>query len=44
MRLCLLTRGPHANVVRMIPPLVVTGEQVDEAIALWADAVAAAQG
>ena len=41
--LLLLTCGPHANVVRMIPPLVVTGEQVDEAIAQWAGAVAAAQ-
>ena len=42
--LLLLTCGPHANVVRMIPPLVVTAEQVDEAVALWADAVAAAPG
>ena len=39
--LLLLTCGPHANVVRMIPPLVVTAEQVDQAVALWADAVAA---
>lgn len=41
--LLLLTCGPHANVVRMIPPLVVTAEQVDQAVALWADAVAAAR-
>lgn len=40
--LLLLTCGPHGNVVRMIPPLVVTAEQVDESVALWADAVAAA--
>jgi 4-aminobutyrate aminotransferase len=39
--LLLLTCGPHANVVRMIPPLIVTGEQVDEAVALWADALRA---
>lgn len=39
--LLLLTCGPHGNVVRMIPPLVVTAEQVDEALNLWADAVAA---
>jgi len=41
--LLLLTCGAHANVVRMIPALVVTAEQVDEAVALWADAVAAAR-
>lgn len=40
--LLLLTCGPHGNVVRMIPPLVVTAEQVDEAVSLWADAVGAA--
>ncbi|MEY8043497.1 aspartate aminotransferase family protein [Saccharopolyspora cebuensis] len=38
--LLLLTCGPHGNVVRMIPPLIVTAEQVDEAVGLWADAVA----
>jgi 4-aminobutyrate aminotransferase len=40
--LLLLTCGPHGNVVRMIPPLVVQAGQVDDAVALWADAVAAA--
>ncbi|WP_116042413.1 aspartate aminotransferase family protein [Amycolatopsis palatopharyngis] len=40
--LLLLTCGAHMNVVRMIPPLVVTAEQIDEALAIWADAVAAA--
>lgn len=40
--LLLLTCGVHSNVVRMIPALVVTAEQVDEALALWSGAVAAA--
>jgi 4-aminobutyrate aminotransferase len=39
--LLLLTCGPHANVVRMIPPLIVTAEQVDEAVAIWAEVVRA---
>ncbi|MFC0040213.1 aspartate aminotransferase family protein [Actinomadura rayongensis] len=38
--LLLLTCGGYGNVVRMIPPLVVTGEQVDEGLALFAKAVA----
>ncbi|HEX5405370.1 MAG TPA: aminotransferase class III-fold pyridoxal phosphate-dependent enzyme [Pseudonocardiaceae bacterium] len=42
MGLLLLMCGPHGNVVRMIPPLVVQASQVDDAVALWADAVAAA--
>jgi 4-aminobutyrate aminotransferase len=37
--LLLLTCGPHGNVVRMIPPLVVDAAQIDEAVAIWADAV-----
>jgi 4-aminobutyrate aminotransferase len=37
--LLLLTCGPYANVVRMIPALIVTSEQVDEAVGLWAEAV-----
>ncbi|MFD0905054.1 aspartate aminotransferase family protein [Actinomadura sediminis] len=40
--LLLLTCGAHGNVVRLIPPLVVNEEQIDEALALWADAVAEA--
>jgi 4-aminobutyrate aminotransferase len=40
--LLLLTCGAAGNVVRMIPPLVVTADQVDEAIALWREAVASA--
>lgn len=37
--LLLLTCGPQGNVVRMIPPLVVNAEQVDEAVGLWSEAV-----
>ncbi|GGU85786.1 aspartate aminotransferase family protein [Kitasatospora aureofaciens] len=39
--LLLLTCGIHLNVVRMIPALVVTAAQIDEALALWSKAVAA---
>ncbi|RZQ60783.1 aspartate aminotransferase family protein [Amycolatopsis suaedae] len=38
--LLLLTCGAYMNVVRMIPPLVVTAEQVDEALGIWAEVVA----
>ncbi|MFD8497882.1 aspartate aminotransferase family protein [Amycolatopsis sp. NPDC059657] len=37
--LLLLTCGAYSNVVRMIPPLVVTAEQVDEALKIWADVI-----
>lgn len=40
--LLLLTCGPHGNVVRWIPPLIVTTEQADEAVSIFADAIAAA--
>lgn len=40
--LLLLTCGPLGNVVRMIPPLVVNAEQVDEGLALWEESVDAA--
>lgn len=40
--LLLLTCGPMGNVVRMIPPLVVTAEQVDEALGVWSAALDAA--
>ncbi|MFI5779874.1 aspartate aminotransferase family protein [Nocardia sp. NPDC051570] len=33
--LLLLTCGAHMNVVRMIPPLIVTAAQVDDALAIW---------
>ncbi|HJQ47819.1 MAG TPA: aminotransferase class III-fold pyridoxal phosphate-dependent enzyme [Amycolatopsis sp.] len=39
--LLLLTCGAYMNVVRMIPPLVVTSEQVDEALSTWGEIVAA---
>jgi 4-aminobutyrate aminotransferase len=40
--LLLLTCGAHGNIVRMIPALVVNAEQVDDAVQLWAQAVAEA--
>jgi 4-aminobutyrate aminotransferase len=40
--LLLLTCGPFGNVVRMIPPLVVTEEQVEDGMGIWATAVEAA--
>jgi 4-aminobutyrate aminotransferase len=42
--LLLLTCGAHGNVVRMIPPLVVDATQIDEAIQIWSESVAAACG
>lgn len=39
--LLLLTCGAYMNVVRMIPPLVVTAEEVDEALGIWGETVAA---
>ena len=39
--LLLLTCGAFGNVVRMIPPLVVTSEQVSDALDIWADALTA---
>ncbi|TDC71893.1 aminotransferase class III-fold pyridoxal phosphate-dependent enzyme [Actinomadura sp. GC306] len=42
--LLLLTCGAYGNVVRMIPPLIVTEAQIDDALGLWADAVAEAVG
>lgn len=39
--LLLLTCGPFGNVVRMIPPLIVTAEQIDEGVQLWQEAVRA---
>jgi 4-aminobutyrate aminotransferase len=35
--LLLLTCGAHMNVVRMIPPLVVSADQVDTALSIWSD-------
>ena len=39
--LLLLTCGAWGQVVRFIPALVVTADQVDEAAGIWADAVSA---
>jgi 4-aminobutyrate aminotransferase len=39
--LLLLTCGAAGNVVRMIPPLVVTAGQIDEGLALWQEAITA---
>ncbi|MFJ8917057.1 aspartate aminotransferase family protein [Amycolatopsis sp. NPDC102389] len=38
--LLLLTCGAYMNVVRMVPPLIVDSEQVDEALRIWGDVVA----
>ncbi|MQY18647.1 aspartate aminotransferase family protein [Nocardia macrotermitis] len=35
--LLLLTCGAYSNVVRMIPPLVVSESQIDDALSLWSD-------
>ncbi|MDD9207985.1 aminotransferase class III-fold pyridoxal phosphate-dependent enzyme [Georgenia sp. 10Sc9-8] len=42
--LLLLTCGPWGEVVRFIPALVVTADQITEGAAIWSDAVAAAAG
>ncbi|MGP4023258.1 aspartate aminotransferase family protein [Actinomadura sp. 3N407] len=42
--LLLLTCGAYGNVVRMIPPLIVTESQIDDALGLWSQAVADAVG
>jgi 4-aminobutyrate aminotransferase-like enzyme len=36
----LLTCGPYGNVIRWIPPLIVTQEQLDEALEIFEEAVA----
>ncbi|MBC2641808.1 MULTISPECIES: aminotransferase class III-fold pyridoxal phosphate-dependent enzyme [unclassified Rhodococcus (in: high G+C Gram-positive bacteria)] len=35
--LLLLTCGAHMNVVRMIPPLIVTSEQIEDALTIWSE-------
>ncbi|WP_017596304.1 aspartate aminotransferase family protein [Nocardiopsis potens] len=40
--LLLLTCGPYGNVVRMIPPLIVDADQVDQALSIWSGALAEA--
>lgn len=38
--LLLLTCGARGNIVRFIPPLIVTADQVDDGVAAWAKALA----
>ncbi|MGW6119079.1 aspartate aminotransferase family protein [Nocardia sp. NPDC055165] len=38
--LLLLTCGAHMNVVRMIPPLIVTETQVQDALGIWSEVLA----
>ena len=38
--LLLLTCGAHMNVVRMIPPLVVTARQIEDALGIWSEVLA----
>ncbi|WP_040791200.1 aspartate aminotransferase family protein [Nocardia paucivorans] len=38
--LLLLTCGAHMNVVRMIPPLIVSEAQIDDALGIWRDVLA----
>ncbi|WP_040780494.1 aspartate aminotransferase family protein [Nocardia pneumoniae] len=38
--LLLLTCGAQMNVVRMIPPLIVTETQIEDALAIWAEVLA----
>jgi 4-aminobutyrate aminotransferase len=42
--LLLLTCGPYSNVVRMVPPLVVNAEQVDDALRIWGEVVDSVTG
>src|SRR5207248_9508601 len=42
--LLLLTCGAYSNVVRMVPPLVVSASQVDDALRIWGDVVASVTG
>ncbi|HYO88433.1 MAG TPA: aminotransferase class III-fold pyridoxal phosphate-dependent enzyme [Candidatus Limnocylindrales bacterium] len=43
-RLLLLTCGSYENVIRWIPPLVVTEAQIDEALVIFAEALGQAAG
>jgi 4-aminobutyrate aminotransferase/(S)-3-amino-2-methylpropionate transaminase len=42
--LLLLTAGPYSNVIRVLVPLVVTDEQLDEALDVWEHALEVAVG
>jgi 4-aminobutyrate aminotransferase-like enzyme len=39
-RLLMLTCGPLGNVIRWIPPLIVTREQIDQALGIFEEALA----
>ena len=41
-RLLVLTAGTYVNVIRIIPPLVTTAEEVDQALVVLAEALDAA--
>jgi 4-aminobutyrate aminotransferase-like enzyme len=41
-RLLLLTAGTSVNVIRIIPPLVTTAEEVDQALGIIAESLEAA--
>ena len=43
-RLMLLSAGSYGNVVRIIPPLVTTAEEVDLALGILDEALAVAEG
>ncbi len=38
--LLMLTCGAHMNTVRMIPPLVVTAEEIEEGLSIWSEVLA----
>jgi len=40
----ILNSGPESNVIRMTPPLVVTREQIDEVVGIFAAALDAVMG
>jgi 4-aminobutyrate aminotransferase len=42
-RLLLLTAGPHGNVVRIIPPLVTSAAEIDQALGILDEALGAAR-
>jgi 4-aminobutyrate aminotransferase-like enzyme len=41
-KLIVLTAGTYVNVVRIIPPLITTAEEVDQALAILDESLAAA--
>jgi 4-aminobutyrate aminotransferase len=41
-RLMLLSAGPYGNVVRIIPPLVTTGDEIDQALGILDESLSAA--